>query len=325
MVGKSNIAIWQQNINKSPACQHNLVSNDALATKGIDIIAIQEPAINSFNQSIASRDWYPIYPTTHKESPSKTRSMLLIRSNINTDSWDQLDFPSRDVTAIQLKGEWGKLTLLNIYNDGNNDDTLRELSSFQFSSHPEEHQAGRSRTHTIWLGDFNRHHPFWDDPNDTRLFTAEAIRAAERLIETIADHGLITALPNGTPTHQHNVTKRWSRLDQVFISEHSMDLVLACKTQPDYRGINTDHLPILTEINLQASLTEDTASPNFRDVDWGEFGSDLERRLNALQPPTKITTQRFLDRCCEELTKAIQETINAQVPKTKIMPKSKRW
>ena len=62
----------------------------------------------------------------------------------------------------------------------------------------------------MWIGDFNRHHPTWDNPNDTRLFTREAIEAAEKLIRAIADLGMELALAAGTPTHIHNVTQKWT-------------------------------------------------------------------------------------------------------------------
>ena len=70
--------IWQQNVNKSPACQHDLISSGKLVEEDINIVALQEPAINYFNKTIASRDWIVIYPTTHAENPAKTRSIILI-------------------------------------------------------------------------------------------------------------------------------------------------------------------------------------------------------------------------------------------------------
>ena len=58
------------------------------------------------------------------------------------------------------------------------------------------------------------------------------------------------ALPGGISTHCHNVTKQWSRLDHVFISEASTDAIITCNAQTDHRGINTDHIPIITELNM---------------------------------------------------------------------------
>jgi ribonuclease HI len=291
----------------------------------IDIIALQEPALNAFNLTVASRDWITIYPTTHREVPEKTRSIILIRSQISTDIWNQLDFPSSDVTAIQLNGTWGKLTLLNIYNDGNNNDTIQLLTKFHRENKGAPLTETKGSAHTLWIGDFNRHHPHWDDPSDTRLFTKEALKAAEILIDAVAEAGLDLALPSRTPTHFHNVTKRWSRLDQVFLSEHSENMLIACSTQTKHRGINTDHLPILTELDLEINTTEPPPIPNFREVDWADFGKTLEENLTELQPATQIVNQEQLERCCGELTNAIQKTIKAKVPVTKITSNSKRW
>ena len=177
----------------------------------------------------------------------------------------------------------------------------------------------------IWLGDFNRHHPLWDDPNDKRLFTPEAMGAAEVLIEAIADIGLELALPSGTPTHQHNVTKCWSRLDQVFLSEHSDHMLISCNTRTDLRGILTDHLLILTLLDLLVEPAAETPYPNFREVDWEEFQMTLETQPLRLPPPEQILTQHQLDTSCEVLISAIQYAIQEQVPIPKITPKSKQW
>jgi hypothetical protein len=68
-------------------------------------------------------------------------------------------------------------------------------------------QANSNTAHILWLGDFNRHHSYWDNPRDTRLFMGSTVEAAEKLIEALVDTGLKLALPSGIPTHKHNVTK----------------------------------------------------------------------------------------------------------------------
>jgi len=301
------------------------MSNNHLVREGINIVALQEPAIDPQGFTLAARDWTPIYPSLHRKTESNTRAVTFIRANLSSDSWKQLDFPSVDVTAVQLKGAWGKLTIVNVYNDGGNDDTVRLLSEFHHRNRAEIEQSDSGVAHTLWLGDFNRHHPYWDDPNDVRLFTSEATRAAEKLIEAVADAGLDLALPSGTPTHRHNVTKKWSRLDQVFISDHSENTITTCDTQPDQWGINTDHLPILTDMNLRADTEEADEIPNFREVDWAEFRKELSAQLDELPPAAPIVTQCQLDNNCVSLTKALQRTINSQVPTSTITSKSKRW
>ena len=324
----TNINIWQQNVNRSSTCQHALISSAALARRGIDIVALQEPSINNFGTTVAAREWTPVYPSTHNAEPIKTRSLLLIRSNILTDNWKQIDFPSGDVTIITIHGDWGDLTLYNIYNDCVTNTTIHQLEPFARSLAANQSRGNADNTATqpmIWLGDFNRHHPHWDDPADTRLFTRLAIQNAEILISVVAELGLDMALPAGIPTHLHNVSKKWSRLDQVFISEEYIDAVLICEALADEPGVNTDHLPILTSLDLDLARTPSNPPKNFRNVDWEEFEKALVARLDGLPPPSEIKTSDELNIACSKLTEVIQETITSMVPTTKVGINAKRW
>ena len=318
------ITIWQQNVNKSSTCQHDLISSAALARRGVDIVALQEPAISKFGTSIASREWAPIYPTTHSADPHNSRSLLLIRSNILTEQWKQIDFPSGDVTIVQLSGSWGELTIFNVYNDCEKNDTVTQLEAFT----QRVTSSGRSNENAkpvLWLGDFNRHHPHWDNPTDTRLFTRTAMDNAELLISAVASLGLDLALPPGIPTHLHNVTKKWSRLDQVFISEEHIDSIIMCDVLSNTPGINTDHLPILTTLDLNLARSPTTPPRNFRNVDWDKFEKALAEKLDKMNPPTRIRRPSDLTTICQKLTETLQETINDEVPTTELKIKAKRW
>ena len=321
------LAIWQQNLNKSPNCQHSLISSGRLAKHNIDIIALQEPSINFLDKTIASRDWVPLYPTTHEKQPKKTRSVTLIRSDLLTENWEQLDFPSGDVTALRIKEQWGTLTIFNIYNDCEHDETLEALMLYhrQHNCNLMGTETTQQDHHVIWLGDFNRHHPYWDNPEDNRLFTKSAREAAEQLLKIIADLGMDMALAKGVPTHHHNVTKKWSRLDQVFITEHTMEAVIVCDTIPEERGVNTDHVPIVTVLDMKLTKAPSQIARNFRDVDWTKFRTTLEGELAKQGVPKNIKTLRELNHTCEKLTQALQDTINDEVPCTDINARSKRW
>ena len=324
----NKITIWQQNVNKSPSCQHDLLGNNQLNKMGINIIALQEPAVNFVDRTIASKDWFPIYPSTYSLTPGKTRSLLLINTSISLDSWEQIDVPSGDITAARIRGPENNLLIFNVYNDGDSNVSLNALTAANraTASPPSRSRMPHAeRTHTIWLGDFNRHHPIWDNPNDMHLFTDEAMMAAQKLIEAIADTGLELALPAGLPTHIHNVTKCWMRLDHMFISDHSLDTVISYNTRPEYRGIKTDHLPIVTELNLETAATKDVLMYNFREVDWEDFRKSLSMRLSKLPHATTITSQGQLDEACKDLTAVIQRTIHGKVPIVEICSKSKQW
>jgi hypothetical protein len=116
---------------------------------------LQEPHINYLNKTIAARDWTVIYPTMHGNNPECTRSAILIRSCILTNTWLQIDLPSGDITALQIKGEWGRLSIFNIYNDCTHNDTIHLLTNFH-RTHEETLMGNDAPTaHILWLGDFN--------------------------------------------------------------------------------------------------------------------------------------------------------------------------
>jgi exonuclease III len=309
------LAIWQQNLNKSPLCQHGLISSRRLARHNIDIIALQELSINFLNKTIGSWDWIPLYPTTYEKQPDKTRAVMLIRGDICTENWEQLDFPSGDVTALQIKEEWGTITIFNIYNDCEHDDMLEALTIY-YRQHALKilgTESTHQKHHLIWLGDFNRHHPYWDNPEDNRLFTKEASDAAEILLKAVADLGMDMALARGTPTHCHHITKKWTHLDQVFTTEHTLGAITVCDTFLEEHGINTDHLPIITEVDLELTKAPVQTARNFRDIDWESFHKTLKEKLEKLEPPTRITTLATFNFKCEKLTHALQETIEKEV------------
>jgi ribonuclease HI len=321
----NTITIWQQNVNKSKICQHDLISSSRLVEQHIDIVALQEPAISDFAVTIANKDWRVVYPSTHAKDPSKTRAVTLLRADIPTNKWSQIEIDSGDVTIVKITGEWGATTLFNIYNDCEHDDTIEKVKVLQSSLDGQDRDAPNESAHTIWLGDFNRHHPHWDDTSDIRLFTKTAINKAEKLISAVADAGLDLALPPKTPTHKHNVSKKWTRLDHVFLSEHSFDTLLSCEVYTEELSPNTDHLPIVTKLDLTLAKATSKSIANFRNVDWEKFRSVLEGQLRTLGLPRAIRNQGELDTECSRLTNAIQNTIQSEVPTIDLCPKSRRW
>ena len=324
---RSEVTIWQQNVNKSQTGQHNLISSGKLVHAGIDIVALQEPALNFLGKTIAARDWIPIYPSTHEKEPGKTRSITLINANIPTESWEQVDFPSRDLTVVKISGTWGKMTIFNIYNDCLHDRTIHELTKYHRANHAAliGNDTNANAAHVVWVGDFNRHHPAWDRPEDLRLFTREALQAAEMLIKATVELRLDMALPAGTPTHHHYVTKKWTRLDQVYITENTIDAIISCEAKPHDKGLNTDHIPIVTKLDISLGRTLETTTNNYRNVDWEKYRENLQRKIQEFRVPNKIRDQVALNRECEQLTRALQETTKEEVPTTDVCPKSKRW
>jgi hypothetical protein len=102
----SKLQIWQQNLNTSLTAQTSLLNNSC--NDKWDIIALQEPYINTVRNTSANRHWHVLYPTQHYTHPQqRTRAIVLINAKMDTNSWKQIPFPSSDVIAIQLSGPYG--------------------------------------------------------------------------------------------------------------------------------------------------------------------------------------------------------------------------
>lgn len=321
------LTIWQQNLNKSHTGQHDIISSSNLANTGIDIVALQESSIKFLGKTTASRDWILVYPSTHKKEQKKLRAVTLISSKLPTESWEQIDFTSQDVIVIKFSREWGQLVIFNIYNDCLHDHTIHKLTKFHRDNRNTlmGNDSEAEDCYIMWIGDFNRHHPLWDNPDDNRLFTRDAVEAAEILIKATTDFGLEMALAPGIPTHIHKVTKQWTRLDNDFITEHTLDRIHTCEACTRDRGLNTDHVPIVTKIDMSLGRIEATKTKNFRNINWDKFHKTLEEKLAGFGLLRRLANQAKLDQECVRLTKAIQETIAQEVPTNKVCPHSKHW
>jgi hypothetical protein len=116
----TNLKILQLNLNKSIQAQQELI-NKKLSTNW-DIILIQEPHVNTFNHIKTPINFRQVYPA------DRGRAAIWVNKKLETKYWKIIDVPNtNDITAVQFKGTYGKLTIFNIYNDCNhsqNEDKL---------------------------------------------------------------------------------------------------------------------------------------------------------------------------------------------------------
>lgn len=83
---------------------------------------------------------------------------------LSTNLWRALEIEdTADVTAVQLKEEYSQITIFNIYNDCNHDNSLTALDNYLDKNYDSLHSEGK---YVMWVGDFNRHHPNWDHKDD---------------------------------------------------------------------------------------------------------------------------------------------------------------
>ena len=318
----NRLGIWQQNLNKSNAAQLTLLNGPV--AKHWDILALQEPVIDHrLGLTKANSHWRVVYPTHKFTQDSIPRAVTLINSKISTNCWEQIPFPSRDVVIIQIRGAQGACTIFNIYNDGTHDRTLTELKDFLSTNIAKVRPSPND--HLFWLGDFNRHHPMWDEERNSHLFTNTALDAAQKLLDILSDFGLVQALPKDLPTLVSSSTGNWTRPDNVFCTDHSTDTIISCTTDPGQKGPKTDHVPILTKLDLEATQAPGQGTKNYRDVIWEEFEESLENRLAQLPPPSPIATEEEFQRTAKSLDSILREVVDEHVPSSKPCPHTRRW
>ena len=318
----NSLRILQINLNKSERAHLDIINEKV--SKNYDIILIQEPFSTVFNAIRTPTNFRPIFPIHRLQNQEPIRSVIWVNKKLSTGSWVALDVPgTNDITAMQLEGPYGKVSIFNVYNDCTHFRTEATLRRYIYE-HADSILANEDH-HMLLMGDFNRHHPLWDDDKDTHLFTRQASRAAEGLIGLIATYELAMALPKGIPTLQHMVTKRYSRPDNIFNMPGLSGLITKCAVDPSIRPTSTDHFPITTNITLSQERVEAQPSYNFREVDWDIFRQKLRTRLNATPNPRVINTQDQLHEAASQLTQAVQLTIGENVAKSRPRPDAKRW
>jgi exonuclease III len=317
----STLCIWQQNMNKSRNAQQHMLCN--LDPKQYDITLIQEPVINIINLTMANPKWNVVYPSTHnKDRATRTRSVILINKAVSKDSWCAVPIESPDITTIELSGTFGRIRICNVYNDNTHNNTLTMLENhFTFVNAHERNLPGG----LLLMGDFNCHHPMWDETRNQHLFTAANLRAAQPLLELLVLYDLVMVLPEGTPMLEANVTGNHTHPDNIFCISHLMETITKCNIQPELHPTGTDHYPIITELNLNPERTNPPSRRNYRATNWEEFEKFIIGKLNSLPPPREINSIPHLEQKMNEVTQAILTMVDNIVPASKLSPYMKQW
>jgi len=166
------------------------------------------------------------------------RSIILVNKRIATDAWSQVDISSSDVTALVIKMGRGKVLLANVYND------IRQQQGLVWSIQvfQKRLRGGGSEGHAeqiVWLGNFNLHHPLWDEECNGHLFMRANLEKSQVLIDTLAEFDLQMVLPKDIPMLQALSTGNHTRPDNMFISSLIAGRVIRCSTLPDKRPIRS--------------------------------------------------------------------------------------
>ena len=313
------LRIWQQNVHKSKTAQAYVLNT--ANPKDWDVLAIQEPWFDSFGNSRGTQYWRVIYPANfYTEGHARVRSILLINTNLSTDCYSALPVMHSDITAVRFKGDNGYLSLLNIYNEITNNDTLTYLDSFLTRN---AHIVRPSvRDCVIWVGDFNRHHPMWEEDANERLF--EPADYIAPFIDLLYRNEMLLALPKGIPTYQ-SAASTWTRPDNVWRCNTPDDPILRCDVIPTIRPPLADHLPVITIVNLPLPRIPKAHALDFRQANWIQINEDLAQRLEADLPAVRIGSGEEFELKVNELVHIIKEVLGDHLKERRPSLFVRRW
>ena len=313
------LRIWQQNAHKSKTA-HSYILNSANPNNW-DIIGLQEPWIDSYRYSRGTQYWRVVYPANFLvEGRDHVHSILLVNTNISTDSYTVLPVMHSDVTAVRFMGDHGSLSLFNIYNEITNNDTISCLDSF-LDRH--EQLVRPSITDSVvWLGDFNRHHPLWEDDSNKRLF--ESTEYILSLLDLLYKNEMLLAFPKGIPTYQ-TAAGNWTRPDNVWRSSSPDDPISRCEVVPAMSPPMADHLPIVTELALPLPRAPEAQVLDFRQADWPNVNLDLAQRLEEQSPAARIESEEEFLLKVDEVVCITMETLEDHLKDRRPSPFKRRW
>jgi hypothetical protein len=242
-----------------------------------------------------------VYPTNfYAEGHLHVCSILLINTNLSTDSYISLPILHSDISAVHFRGKNGYLSLFNIYNEITNNDTLTCLDLFTDLN--SSLICPTISDCILWLGDFNCHYPMWEEDSNEWLFEPEEYILL--LINLLYKNDMLLSLLKGIPTFQAP-SGNWTRPDNIWHSNTPDNLFVCCDMVPAIHPPLADHLPIITILDLPLPCSAATKALNFRDTDWLAINADL---LSGLEANSLATHIKLIEEFYEKVNSVIHIT-----------------
>ena len=242
MTKQHTLRILQYNVRREQNTVMAALLNDR-RMKEVDIIAIQEPWHNSRNNSSYNSSTSEFY-LAYREKEG-TRVCFYINKRIDINSW-QVTHETEDLSTLKLEsressnGEQNTITHIhNIYSPSpssyNSQSNSRSLTEVQKKLRkPGEH---------IILGDFNLHHPQWNNPGRHTYH-----QAADELLNITMAENMKLLLPSGSITWAARGFE--SAIDLIFATKKMSETLRSCTVRQDLQH-GSDHIPILSEFELE--------------------------------------------------------------------------
>ena len=163
MIGQNYLQILQYNIrHEALSTMAPLLHDEKI--RQFDILAIQEPWFNPYNQSSFNSNSSNFY-LVHKLK-TDTRTCFYVNKRLDLESWEitneekNLCSLKLVVKNMRLSNQWREIWIHNVYNPSPTSYT----SVYNPSTLPQIQNALQKPGKHILLGDFSLHHPQWNNP-----------------------------------------------------------------------------------------------------------------------------------------------------------------
>lgn len=174
----------------------------------------------------------------------------------------------------------------------------------------------------IWLGDFNWHHPMWEDDSNKQLF--EPTEFITPLIDLLYKNKMLLVLPKGLPTFQ-TPAGNWTRPDNMWRCNTPDDPVTWCDVVPAICQPMADHLPIIVKLVLPLPKAPEAQSLDVRQADWPTVNIDLAQWLQDESPAIRINTEQDFLVKVDKVVHIINETLADHLKERCPGPFKCRW
>lgn len=305
-----NLRIVQYNVHKSkdkvmaPLLEERHIQD-------VDILAIQEPTYNISNGTTYNPSTSGFF-LAHKGG-QKVRTCFYINKRLDPSSWE-IKYSDDDLCSLRLEFEKRKgdnndqaqvLWVHNVYNPS----PISITSDDSPTSIPILEKALDEEGEHIALGDFNLHHPRW---NNKGRYTYH--KMADKLIELMDSKGMVLGLPEESITWRRGTTQ--SAIDLNFLTEGAYQAMTNCKVEENLGG-SSDHFAIVTDLEWawQKEIPKKKrAWKNLERIETEKMVIDQATVLNLELVQMPIDTNKALDDIVDAVNKGFKEIIEKSIP-----------
>ena len=305
------LKILQLNIGKRTEVQQSLMNDKEL--QDFAVLAIAEPHARIIDGKMVTspmghKNWNKLVPTRKREGRWPIRSMMWIRSDIETS---QVPIESADLTAAILTLPERRILVISVYIPGQDPEALTRETQLMKETIRDTKARYGTRVDTVLLGDFNQHDELWGGDN----ISAQRQGEADPIIDLMIAHSLQSLLPRGTITWENNENR--STIDLMLVSAELAQEAVICRVYGTEHG--SDHRAI--ESTFDTTAPERTCAPRylFRNAPWKRIRERVQAELGNV--PSERTVQDLTDR----LTEVVEEAVTSLTPKAKPSSYEKRW